>query len=378
MSEQHPLSQELHRGRPIVACLPLYPPVELFASFGASPVVTWGFDEALWEVPLADACLQWFTCPVARRATQVLLSWPSPPAALFAYNACDTLRNLPEVLLARWGGRPGAPAAGKDAGVRFFPFHVPVPGSDPAAARSYLRERVEELVALLEDAFGTPFSPAKFEESAASYHRLGSLLAEVQRRVATGQLGFGQLASLARFAATSPVEDAIARAEGAVGEAEEKPETRDDRDAVPVLVSGVVPPPSEACEAMEEAGLRVVENDVALMSRTYLSVPEPVGDPAEYYEQLYLQHVPCSTLHHLSDARPGHLLELVERSGAGGVVFYLPKYCEYEAFEVPYLEGFLGERGIKSLLIEVAIDGAPAGAAVRNRLEAFAEVLGCE
>src|SRR5271157_113239 len=87
-----------HQGKPIIGCFPLYPPVELLHAMGLSPVVLWGFRGPIQQ---SDRHLQIYTCSVARYLTEWVLSDQSAGiAGILAYNACDSLRNLPEILQA--------------------------------------------------------------------------------------------------------------------------------------------------------------------------------------------------------------------------------------------------------------------------------------
>src|SRR5271157_1567711 len=86
-------------GKKVIGCFPLYPPLELFHSMDLVPVVLWGLDEAVAGVSESDKHLQNYACSVARRLTEfVLTAGAGLLDGLFMYNACDTLRNLPEIL----------------------------------------------------------------------------------------------------------------------------------------------------------------------------------------------------------------------------------------------------------------------------------------
>ncbi|MFZ5562865.1 MAG: hypothetical protein ACOZBW_02355, partial [Thermodesulfobacteriota bacterium] len=56
--------------RPVIGCLPLYPPMELIHSMGLAPVVLWGLSDAVPQSPDADRHIQNYACSVCRRLTQ--------------------------------------------------------------------------------------------------------------------------------------------------------------------------------------------------------------------------------------------------------------------------------------------------------------------
>ena len=81
-----------------IGMFPLYPPVELAESFNVCPRLMWGLDRDIQVAPRADQHVQVYACSVARRLTEYVLTEGENLSGLFAYNACDTLRNLPEIL----------------------------------------------------------------------------------------------------------------------------------------------------------------------------------------------------------------------------------------------------------------------------------------
>ena len=77
-----------------------------------------------------------------------------------------------------------------------------------------------------------------------------------------------------------------------------------------------------------------------------------------------------------ADQRACTLESLVEEWDAQGVIFLGEKYCEYEYFEFPHLQKRLGAKGVKTLLLEFAVDADRSLGAYKTRIEAFAEMLG--
>ncbi|MHA1733967.1 MAG: 2-hydroxyacyl-CoA dehydratase subunit D [Promethearchaeota archaeon] len=347
--------------RPVVGCLPLYPPVEFLHSMGTSPVVFWGVPQDTSE---ADKHLQSFTCAVARYLLgNLLTSNPAPVDAIFSYNACDTIRNLPEIILE------GLPRP-----VPSFRFHLPVAPREQTDSRGYFKSEVEGLVGQLEEFTGNSFSSATFRASVELYRRARGLVAEIGRRVARGESSFNELAGAAARAEPLEVEGRIHLLESVLEESptQPRPAGGDMGGRVGILLSGIVPPSPGVVDAVESSGAVVVGNDIASLSRSHARTPETTGDPVAYYEQFYYEHVPCPTLPYTGDARLGYLKSLVEESGAEGVVFLGEKFCEYEYFEHPYLRDQLG---VPSLVLETGLRGDEQVAAVRNRVEAFVEVI---
>ncbi len=163
------ISKKIHlikeRGGVALGCSPLYPPLELFHSMGLTPVVLWGLKDSVENTYNSDRHLQNYTCSVARYLTELVLSDGGALFdGLFMYNACDTLRNLPEIL--KWGL--------KDAGGKapIFRAHIPAVPLNQTDTSEYLKNEILNLIRELEEAFGTSFSEEKFRQSIGLYREM--------------------------------------------------------------------------------------------------------------------------------------------------------------------------------------------------------------
>jgi benzoyl-CoA reductase/2-hydroxyglutaryl-CoA dehydratase subunit BcrC/BadD/HgdB len=125
--------------------------------------------------------------------------------------------------------------------------------------------------------------------------------------------------------------------------------------------------------AISEMGGMIVADDFACCGRRLY----PAGtseDPFRRMAERILYAPPDSTRGNPIQARFEHLLGLVERSGAKGVVYYGIKFCEPELFYLPALRRALQEAQIPSITIEVDINDA-LSYQVRTRLEGFLEMI---
>ncbi len=354
----------------LVGCAPLYPPLELFHSLGITPQVLWGFKDSLSDLDHSDRHLQNYACSVARCLTQYVLSESGNNLnGLFMYNACDTLRNLPEIL--KWG----LAEAGRTLPV--FGIHIPMGSSDRDQNSIYLKNEIAALIRELEDAFAVSFSAERFKKSTQIYGEMRNLFAQMDLLVAAGKVRFDEYAQLARQGCLLPVEQLIDRLKFRIQDFDSI--TLDDRDLNTnpggVILSGILPPPPEISRAIEDANLRIVGNDIALLSRSISRMPDPTVNPEEYYRIFYQHHYPCPTLLHTADSRIEPLMKLVRTRKARGVIFIAEKFCEYEYFEMPYFEKRLREQGLHSLFLEISVDDSEHIDAFKTRIEAFSELV---
>lgn len=354
------------KGTPVVGCFPLYPPLELLHAMGLRPVVLWELKGIVKSTPLSDRHLQPFACSVARHLVEIVLSdYGAILDGLLMYNACDTLRNLPEII------ERGLGAQGRELPI--IKLHIPAIPAERTEASEYLARRMDALVAECEAAFGVHFSSERFLESQRRYGEMRALLRRLEALVGEGRLSYRAFSRINRFGYLVGVEEQVKRLRTAVDDCAAV--STNASATIPIVVSGILPPPPAMIDRIERCGLRVVANDVATQRRSYGYQPPEDGDPGGYYADFYRRHHPCTTLLPTADRRVDTILSLVEESGARGLVFIGEKFCEYESLEFPHIEGLLRERGVSSLRLEMAIDDYENCAAFATRIEAFAELL---
>ncbi|HOO45032.1 MAG TPA: 2-hydroxyacyl-CoA dehydratase family protein [Deltaproteobacteria bacterium] len=354
------------QGRHIVGCFPLYAPLELLHSFGLTPVVLWGFEPAGTDLSRSDRHLQNYSCQVARCLTEVVLENSSAVFdALFMYNACDTLRNLPEIMEA------GLAQDGEY--LRMFKLHVPAVPRDRTGAQGYLKERISTLIAELEGFTQQSFSPQGFAASVELYARHRRLCREAEELCAAGRIPFADLARNLELAHFSDVEEHIALLEKMILEARRVPLNVEPHKRI--MVSGIKAPPSELMASIEANGMRVVANDIATLARSYGYCPTPSKDPGEYYCDFYFNHYPCTTILPAGDRRIELVKRCIDRSRVQGWIFFGEKFCEYEYFEIPFIKDMLRSAGVDVLFVELGADDLVNLMPVKTRIEAFAEML---
>ena len=353
-------------GRPVVGCFPLYPPLELFHAMGFNPIVLWGLKPYITSTSASDKHVQTFACSVGRHVVEFLLSSKAAMVdSIFFYNACDTLRNLPEILSRNM--------CGDGRQVKFYHYHVPMQGFDGASGRDYFKGEISRLVSSIEKDHHVTFSNRSFQESVEKFRTMRDLCIKLQERVAIGQLGFGRYARAVHDSYLMPVEKAIDALKSLARESSASPRREGFHR---VILSGILPPSPDLSDAMDRAGMVVVANDIASMHRSFQHTPRFDGDVGDYYVDFYSRHCPCPTLIFTADHRANYLVELAKRNGVEGMIFVGEKFCEYEYLEFPHIETIFKQNGIPVLSLERSIDDRDNIAPLKSRIEAFAEMLG--
>jgi benzoyl-CoA reductase/2-hydroxyglutaryl-CoA dehydratase subunit BcrC/BadD/HgdB len=364
-----PLQAAKQSGKRLIGCFPPYPPLELFHAMGLVPIVLWGLKGVVRGSSESDKHLQPYVCSVARHLMEFLLSGGGDLIdGLWMYNACDTLRNLPEILTREFS------ASGRNIPV--FRTHIPMAPPRQTDSGQYFENEIRSLIGSIHGHFGASLSEEAFKASLGLYNRTRKLALEAEQRVAKGLLGFTGFTRVMQEGWLMPVEEHMAALEALLDSCGNQPETaRNNGGSSGVLVSGILPPPELIISAIESSGLTVVGNDIASLRRSYSDIHDTPTDPVGYYKKFYYGHYPCPTLLYMGDSRFERLMNLIRRNDARGVVFVGEKFCEYEYFEFPYMQNRLREKGIHSLTIEVATNDASHTSAQISRIEAFAEMI---
>jgi len=355
-------------GGKVIGCFPLYPPLELFHSMDIIPVVLWGSDVVPAGVSESDKHLQNYVCSVARRLTEfVLTDGGFLLDGLFMYNACDTLRNLPEILACGLGE--------KNIKLPLFNIHIPAMYSGHADSNKYLRDEITGLVNKLEQEYGVVYSEKRFRESADLYREMRSLSLELDALASSGMIGFGDFCRIIHEGYAMPVEVQIESLKSWIKKCNSPTGKKIPEDKHRVVVSGILPPPPAVCDIIEKAGFTIAGNDIASLYRSYFSHPEITGDAGKFYIDFYQNHFPCTTLLSTSDKRAEAIMDLIRERNARGFIFIGEKFCEYEYFEIPFIDKMLRNEGINTLLLEFSIDDNENIEGFGTRIESFAEVM---
>ena len=353
-------------GSSIVACFPLYPPLELIHAMGLNPVVLWGIRDKVRNTLEADKHIQNYSCGIARQAIEFLLSINKKKLdGILYYNACDTLRNIPEVI------EKGLQEQG--IFTVFSGYHIPQRGLSQIYTKQYLQNEMNQLITTLEIMSGKSFSFKIFKKSVEQFRKIRTVTKEIQQKVMKGIISFQDYALTMQTNYFRPVEKQLNRLQtlnqktGQGG--------LFNNNAGKILLTGILPPPFQVMDILNDAGLVVVRDDIASLNRSVSPMPTEYENVGEYYVKFYGNHHPCPTLLYTADRRWRYLESLVDESRANGVIFLGEKFCEYEYFEIPFLEKKFRDKGIASLSLEFSIDDKEHLAAFSTRIEAFAEML---
>ncbi len=347
---------DAHRqqGGRIAAVLPVFAPRALLRGYGYLPVELWGPP----GVPLAEGAshLQPYVCSIVRNALSFLLSGGLDATDLILVpHACDSLQGLGSLLLDFVKPRQAV-----------LPFYLP--RSNGAHAGAFLASELRRLADELRAMSGRSPSAQELLAHVLAEEEADGWLAQLHAARRDLPLGNMDYFRMVRSREYLPLEAFVQLARDVLA-------LRQDSSAAgtPLLISGVLPEPRPLLQALDERNARIVADDL-LCGRRRLCPPGQSQDPFVRIAESWQAGPPDSTRGSSLEARRGSLLQLVESSGARGVVFQLVKFCEPELFYLPGLRKALLERGIPSVVIEVDLNDELSQQAL-TRVDALLEMI---
>ncbi len=346
------------RGRPVIACMPAYFPLELAVAAGADVIQLWGNDLPPGR---ADAYLQSFACSLSKSLLEAELGGQASPIDAYAWTSiCDTLVNLREIYRRLFEKRQLA-------------LEIPQTGSQKTRQR-FLGMVLADIRRDLSAITGREFGDDDLRKAAAAAGNVRQLQRELYdlRRKNPGFLSNHNFYTAIKAGSYLPADEYAPLLERLLivlrAQAKAMPGSR-------VLVSGMYFEPfAMFAEVFDAAGLQIVDDDLASGSRSIAKTNLNPEDLTAAIERYLFGPLPCCCVHNPALDRRQTLLQQVRDADAQGVVFWYQKFCEPDAFDRPALIQALRQAAVPSAIVEVEMF-IRNFEALRNRIGAFAEML---
>ncbi len=113
------------------------------------------------------------------------------------------------------------------------------------------------------------------------------------------------------------------------------------RDQTRVVMTGSFceQPPLELIKTLEQAGCYIVWDDLLLGQHWLLEDVDEGGDPFRALAEAFLAHSTKSAVRYEPEAQKGeHLVQIVKRTQAEGVIFSAPSFCDPALLDQPMLQ----------------------------------------
>lgn len=332
-------------GRKVIGYMPIYVPRELIHAAGMLPLGIMGGGDNL-EVIHGDAYYQSYICRIPRSTIELGVSGRLDFAdGMLFPSICDVIRNLsgmwkmlfPEVY-ARY-------------------FDVPQTYEDKIGGTFYEGE-MRELVDDLGKMAGHEVTNDAILNSIAIYNENRRLIRELYalRAAMPWKVPASEAYLVLRAGLLVPVEEhnLILRDYIDAARAEDRP----IKDNSKVVVTGMFceQPPLNLIKSLELSGCYVVEDDFMLVSRWLIDDVPTEGDALHNLAQAFLHHsISTAAKYEPSEEEKGRfLIESVRRTGAEGVIFASPSFCDPALLDRPMLQHKLRAAGIPYIAFKYA------------------------
>ena len=332
-------------GRRVVGYMPIYVPREIIHAAGMLSLGIVGGGDQL-EVIHGDAYYQSYICRIPRSTVELGVSGRLDfvDGMLFP-SICDVIRNLSGMWQTMF----------PDVYVRYF--DVPQNYRDDIGGNYYVNE-LSELRDGLAELRGAPITDAELAASIAVYNENRRLMRELYalRAAEPWQVPAAEVYLIVRAGLVLPVEEhsAMLRDYLAAVKAEERPR----RDNVRVVLTGMFceQPPLNLIKSLELAGCYVVDDDLMLVTRWLTGDVPTEGDPLRNLALAFLHHSESTAAKYEPDLeeKGRYLVRAVERSGAEGVIFAAPSFCDPALLDRPMQQHVLKDAGIPYIAFKYA------------------------
>jgi benzoyl-CoA reductase subunit C len=325
--------------------MPIYVPRELIHAAGMLPLGVLGGGDQL-EVIHGDAYYQSYICRIPRSTIELGVSGRLDfvDGMLFP-SICDVIRNLSGMWKMMF----------PNVYVRYF--DVPQNYRDDIGGNYYVNELIE-LRDHLAEIRGAPITDAELAASIAAYNDNRRLVRElyVLRAAQPWQVPAHEAYLIMRAGMVLPVEEhtAMLRDYIAAAKAEERPR----RDNCRIVLTGAFceQPPLNLIKSLELSGCYVVDDDLLLVTRWLIDDVPTEGDPVRNLALAFLHHSESTAAKYEPDLKEKgrYLVRAVERTGAEGVIFAAPSFCDPALLDRPMLQHVLKDAGIPFIAFKYA------------------------
>jgi len=320
-----------------VGYMPVYVPREIFEAQGVLPVGIFGGGEDL-EIIRGDAFYQSYICHIPRSTIELGLNGSYDVLDGMVFPAiCDVIRNLSGMWKLQFPAK--------------LSRYLDVPQNfDPAIGGRFYRRELEELARELHEHGARPYDADALRVAIAAYNENRALVRELDaaRCREPWTIPTSELYVVLRAALLMPVEEATSLFKDYLGLVRAATSRR-PLDQARVLVCGSFceQPPLGLIKTLERSGCYIVDDEFLQIHRWIKGDIATTGDPLDALAQAFLEDAIESPVRYIGDRPKGaELVARVRSSGAEGVLFCAPSFCDPALLDQPMAVKAMDAAGI--------------------------------
>ncbi len=354
-----------HPGGKAIGMMPVYAPRELLHAAGVLPVGIFGGGEGV-EIVRGDAYFQSYICQIPRSTIELGLngSYDALDGMIFP-STCDVIRNLSGMWQILF----------PEKYVRYFDvpqnFRKDLGGA-------FMADDMRELLADMAKLSGKKVTDDDVWNSIEVYNENRRLMQELYAlRSATPWLvPTTELYQVLQAGNQIPVEEHNELLHEYTEAARESGRPVQDRARVAVTGFFCEQPPLGLLLTLERSGCYVVADDFVRGSR-FLQAPvaRGTGDPVTALADAFVTTgTPCQSMYLDGGTKGQTLLDEVKESGAEGVIFAAPSFCDPALLDQPMVQKAVSDAGIPVTSFKYS-ENTGQFQVIREQTGAFADAI---
>ncbi|MGR3177656.1 MAG: acyl-CoA dehydratase activase [Candidatus Anammoxibacter sp.] len=335
-----------------------YIPVEIIRSAGFHPVRIRGTER--------DSCgsenvLCGNICPYIKAVTDQKLSGELDNLAGVVFtNSCDGMRRLYDAWVKL------------DADNNRFNYIIDLPKKVDALSINYFAKLIKKFKEELEKNFNINFSLDDINTTISIYNKMRDKVMMFLEKQWNGRVG---RSGSEIFSILKKGIDAVPEkfSEYLTGLMKQKDQTLDSRKAPSIMLWGGIIEDDGIVKIIEDAGARVVADDLCSGSRYYDAKVDVTSDPYLALATRYLTRIPCSRMTNVTE-RIDNVIKRMKECSISGSIYHSLKFCDHNLYDYPLIKKEFAKHDIPILPLTCDYSSSSEGQ-IKTRVEAFVEQL---
>lgn len=335
-----------------------YTPVELIRAAGFHPVRIKGTDR---ESCSANEVLCSNICPYIKAVVdQKVIGNLDDFKGMVFVNSCDGMRRLYDAWIKL------------DEGKKTFNYILDIPKNTDDAAVYYYANLLKNLKEKLESYFTLKIHNDDINHSISMYNVVREKVRIFLQKYWSGYIGQSgyEIFSLLKRGVNVVPEKFSAYLSHIM---KQKGDICDTRDIPRLFIWGSIMENEKIMKVIEDAGAKVVAEDLCNGSRYFDAQINITSDPILSIASRYIKRAPCSRMVNIFE-RINNVLSIMQEKSIHGAIYHTLKFCDHNLLDYPMIKKTFHEKNIPLLHLNCDYTLSSEGQ-IKTRVEAFLEQL---